>query len=78
MYHLVLYRSPLLGTACNAIEYCPVGPEDQLDHYRNFVQGMSSAFMNCYVQGQPHYLDYLLVEEDIPVNLSIYDTDVVC
>ncbi len=64
---------------CNATEICGEnGAEDELENYANFVQGCGASMMNAYVQGQMHYLDYLLVEEDIPIKLSMYETDVEC
>ena len=65
--------------ACNATGLCGgKAPEEMLPAYHDFVQGISAAMLNTYIQGQPHYLDYLLTEEDIPIKLSMYETDVGC
>ena len=66
-------------SACNATGACgDKAPVEMLPAYHDFVQGISSAMLNTYLQDQPHYLDYLLTEEDIPIKLSMYETDVEC
>ena len=83
MYNIPFHQDPkiwriFLGTVCNVTGFCEVGPDCCIEEYQDFVQGTTAAFLNTYAQGQPDYLDYLLVEEDIPIKLSIYETDLEC
>ena len=43
-----------------------------------FAQGVAAAWFNVYIQSQPEYMEYVTTEENVPVSLSMFDTDVSC
>lgn len=65
-------------TACNLIHFCKTDPNNDRSLYRLFVQGVVTAFMGVYLQGNSDLLKFITTQALMPLPLGLLEYDLNC
>lgn len=76
--HDNMYLPPSLPIACNEIHFCKTDPTNDRPLYRLFVQGVVTAFMGVYLQGNSDLLKFVTTQTLMPLPLGLLEYDLNC
>ncbi|CAH1240368.1 Hypp5994 [Branchiostoma lanceolatum] len=69
--------NPATFEACKFAHACKINPDSDLKKYRNFIQGISAAFLTTTLQGRDK-LQYITNTTALPVELLEFKKDLDC
>ncbi|XP_046365508.2 uncharacterized protein LOC124141515 [Haliotis rufescens] len=69
---------PVPWEGCHVIHFCKTTDDSRLEEYRQFVQGMVSAFLIGYTQDWTPALNYIVNRTNVPLKLLDFGVQLSC